>query len=91
MFIVTGGDVCGGSKTVTAPHGAGWAGEDCDECAAGYEGDACDVKVVAAPPPPKTHKQFTDCGGCVAAGFGWSVKKGKCGGYANKNCPSGEL
>ena len=32
--------------------------------------------------------RYTDCASCVGAGFGWSLKKGKCGGYANKECPS---
>ena len=38
--------------------------------------------------PPFT--QYADCASCVGAGFGWSVKKGKCGGYANKDCPPAE-
>jgi protein glucosyltransferase len=29
----------------------------------------------------------TTCAGCVGAGFGWSVAKGKCGGFPNKVCP----
>ena len=32
---------------------------------------------------------LTTCDLCVDAGFGWSVKKGKCGGYPNKQCPGG--
>jgi hypothetical protein len=31
---------------------------------------------------------YTTCDSCVAAGFGWSKKKGKCGGFANKVCAS---
>jgi hypothetical protein len=30
---------------------------------------------------------FLDCASCVAEGFGWSKRKGKCGGYANRHCP----
>ena len=29
---------------------------------------------------------YEDCASCVAAGFGWSAERGKCGGYANKEC-----
>ena len=35
---------------------------------------------------PKPHAQFTTCRGCVSAGFGWSEKKQRCGGFANKEC-----
>jgi hypothetical protein len=34
---------------------------------------------------------FLECQSCVAAGFGWSIRKGKCGGYANQRCPTVEL
>ena len=30
---------------------------------------------------------LTSCSSCIAAGLGWSVKKAKCGGYANRQCP----
>jgi hypothetical protein len=33
-------------------------------------------------------KDFTTCDSCVGAGFGWSVKKQRCGGYANRACAS---
>jgi protein glucosyltransferase len=29
---------------------------------------------------------YTSCEACVAAGFGWSVPKAKCGGYSNTDC-----
>jgi hypothetical protein len=29
---------------------------------------------------------YTTCNSCVGAGFGWSVSKSKCGGYANRDC-----
>ena len=29
---------------------------------------------------------LTSCEDCVAAGFGWSVRKAKCGGYSNRDC-----
>eukprot|EP01051_Picozoa_sp_SAG22_P009596 SAG22_NODE_809_length_7067_cov_5.261768_4_plen_310_part_00 len=29
---------------------------------------------------------FKDCSSCVAAGFGWSEAKQRCGGFANKEC-----
>ena len=31
---------------------------------------------------------FTTCDSCIDAGFGWSTKKNKCGGYPNKKCPA---
>ena len=40
--------------------------------------------VVASAVKPK---DFGSCGDCVAAGYGWSVAKGKCGGFANTQCP----
>ena len=33
-----------------------------------------------------TAKDYHTCESCVDAGFGWSVIKEKCGGFANKNC-----
>jgi hypothetical protein len=30
--------------------------------------------------------KLTDCAACTAAGFGWSYKHKKCGGYANRKC-----
>ena len=30
---------------------------------------------------------YKTCSQCVAAGYGWSLKKGKCGGYGNRKCP----
>ena len=44
------------------------------------------------PAPPKTgggphsFRQYKACEPCVAAGFGWNSRLGKCGGYANKVC-----
>ena len=32
---------------------------------------------------------YQTCEACVEAGFGWSLKKNKCGGYPNKQCPGG--
>ena len=37
---------------------------------------------------PSAFAQHVDCASCVGAGFGWSAKKSKCGGYANKECPA---
>ncbi len=34
----------------------------------------------------KRFDAFTSCAACVDAGFGWSVKKSKCGMFANKAC-----
>ena len=31
---------------------------------------------------------FTDCESCVAAGFGWSANKNKCGGFPRVPCES---
>ena len=31
---------------------------------------------------------FRTCAECIEGGFGWSLKKGKCGGFANKDCPA---
>ena len=36
----------------------------------------------------KRFDAFTSCAACVDAGFGWSVKKSKCGMFANKDCRS---
>ena len=33
---------------------------------------------------------YTTCDSCVEAGFGWSVRKSKCGGYPNKQCADGK-
>ena len=30
--------------------------------------------------------QWTQCDACVEAGFGWSFKKLRCGGFANRQC-----
>ena len=30
---------------------------------------------------------FRTCAECIEAGFGWSLKKGRCGGFPNHNCP----
>lgn len=35
---------------------------------------------------PRSFRQHTTCEPCVAAGFGWNSRLGKCGGYANKVC-----
>jgi len=35
---------------------------------------------------PQAFVQHTDCASCVAAGFGWSLKKAKCGMFANHEC-----
>lgn len=40
---------------------------------------------LAAAAHPGAH--LTECDACVAAGFGWSAKKGKCGGYKSAPCP----
>ena len=46
----------------------------------------------AAPPKEQQHrqhfKQLEACEPCVAAGFGWSAKRGRCGGFANRECPA---
>ena len=34
----------------------------------------------------KPFSQHADCGSCVAAGYGWSERKQKCGGFAHKRC-----
>ena len=66
----------------------GWAGEDCDECAPGWGGEDCDVPPRLATTPKERAAALSDCESCVADGFGWSVKKGKCSvGYSNKRCP----
>jgi hypothetical protein len=69
----------------------GWAGADCDECAPGWGGEDCDVppgSKKAAAAACTVPKECTSCEACTAAGFGWSIKKGKCGaGFANKRCP----
>lgn len=36
----------------------------------------------------KNLARFSTCASCVEAGLGWSPKKRKCGGFANKICPS---
>jgi protein glucosyltransferase len=33
-------------------------------------------------------QSFSSCASCVAAGFGWSVARSKCGHFKNKQCPS---
>ena len=40
---------------------------------------------------PRSFKQHTTCEPCVAAGFGWNSRLGKCGGYANKVCDKPSL
>ena len=74
----------------------GWMGDDCDECEPGYGGEDCDQRL---PPPPLApakadgpgHAKHLDCESCVDAGFGWSLKKGKCGGFKNAICPRSGL
>ena len=34
--------------------------------------------------------QYTTCGACVGAGYGWCPNRRKCGGFANKECGTGE-
>ena len=31
--------------------------------------------------------RYTDCASCVAAGYGWSTTKRRCGGFSNTQCP----
>ncbi len=42
--------------------------------------------LVAVASSGKRFDAFTSCAACVDAGFGWSVKKSKCGMFANKAC-----
>jgi len=35
--------------------------------------------------------KFTTCEDCVAAGYGWSASKGKCGGYSTKTCAAAAI
>ena len=44
---------------------------------------------LTAAPSERSFRQHTACEPCVAAGFGWSVRLGKCGGYANQLCGGG--
>ena len=44
----------------------------------------CACASLALGADPRDH---ADCGSCVAAGYGWSPTKGKCGGFKNKACP----
>jgi hypothetical protein len=37
--------------------------------------------------PASRFANLTDCPSCVAAGYGWSTKKQRCGGYIAKACP----
>ena len=39
-----------------------------------------------APQASKPFSRHTDCGSCVAAGYGWSERKQKCGGFAHQRC-----
>ena len=44
----------------------------------------CHALVFTAAKP----SDFRTCAECIEGGFGWSLKKGKCGGFANKDCPA---
>jgi hypothetical protein len=45
-------------------------------------------EVIANVPPQVAPSDFTDCAACVSQdGFGWSLKKNKCGRFANQRCP----
>ena len=44
----------------------------------------CCAFTLALAADPRNH---IDCRSCVAAGYGWSPTKGKCGGFKNKACP----
>jgi hypothetical protein len=46
------------------------------------------VLPVVAVQAGKKFAAHTTCESCTAAGFGWSGERGKCGGYANKDCPA---
>jgi hypothetical protein len=45
------------------------------------------------PPPPPSPPQeqgpasYDDCASCISQGFGWSLKKHRCGGFKNRRCP----
>ena len=41
------------------------------------------------PASGKAFARFTDCQTCIAAGYGWSRRKNKCGGYKNHACDMG--
>jgi hypothetical protein len=73
----------------------GWMGADCDECEPGYGGEDCDQRLPSPAPPVQAggpgHGKHSDCESCVAAGFGWSLKKSKCGGFKNAKCPRSGL
>eukprot|EP01052_Picozoa_sp_SAG31_P034819 SAG31_NODE_4120_length_3564_cov_1.635498_2_plen_216_part_00 len=43
------------------------------------------------PPNPAKPGEIHDCSACVAAGYGWSPKKEKCGRFQNKQCSKAEL
>ena len=49
----------------------------------------------SAPPAPHPQQQqpndIWSCRDCIEAGYGWSIKKKKCGQYANVRCPDHEL
>lgn len=44
------------------------------------------VRAQGAAEQRRPFSQHTDCGSCVAAGYGWSERKHKCGGFAHKRC-----
>jgi hypothetical protein len=43
---------------------------------------------MSSEPAPAKFDQIRSCTECIAAGFGWSVRKGKCGHFANFECHS---
>jgi hypothetical protein len=50
---------------------------------------AAAAQVAMCSEPMVKFDQIRSCTECIAAGFGWSVRKGKCGHFANYDCPSG--
>ena len=46
----------------------------------------CSWRAAATPP----FAEFHACDDCVAAGYGWSLRKAKCGMFANRECPTAD-
>jgi hypothetical protein len=78
---------------------ANWGGQDCDIfCDPSKTKDCYEQKGSDSPPPTppsagedSNPKSLIDCASCVAGGFGWSVRKHRCGGFANQHCGPAEM
>ena len=47
----------------------------------------CHVEAPQQQPERQPANQFTSCLKCVQAGWGWHLKKSRCGNFANRRCP----